>query len=173
RPRITIQIIAPNHQLDQELLTLDLPSDLSIADLKGFVTAETQIPQASQQFFLNNQALRDDSKSLDAAGVQDGDLIAMLMSRPQQNNMGAQRQHQQAARGRGPPRSPEEIESTRQNILGNPGAMVQIREQRPALAAAIHDSNRFREVWQEMDREDQERERQRQEQMRLLNEDPF
>ncbi|WPB01322.1 uncharacterized protein RHO25_005946 [Cercospora beticola] len=171
--RITIQIIAPNHQLDQELLNLDLPSELSVADLKGFVTAETQIPQASQQFFLNNQALQDDSKSLDAAGVKDGDLIAMLMSRPQQNNMGAQRRPQQGARGRGPPNNTEEIESTRQNILANPGAMAQIREQRPALAAAIHDQTRFREVWQEMIREDSDRERERQEQMRLLNEDPF
>ncbi|KAI5366238.1 Putative Ubiquitin-like domain, UBA-like superfamily, Ubiquitin-associated domain-containing protein [Septoria linicola] len=172
--RITIQIIAPNHRLDQELLNLDLPSDLSVADLKSFVTAETQIPQTSQQFYLNNQALQDDSKSLDDAGVKDGDLIAMLMSRPQQNNnMGAQRRPQQGARGRGPPNNTEEIESTRLNILSNPAAMAQIREQRPALAASINDANRFREVWLEMIREDSDRDRERQEQMRLLNEDPF
>ncbi|KAF7198436.1 DNA damage-inducible protein 1, partial [Pseudocercospora fuligena] len=174
RPRITIQIIAPNHQLDQELINLDLPPGLSIADLKGFVTAETQIPSTSQQFYLNNQTLQGDEKSLEEAGVRDGDLIAMLMSQPrQQNNMGGQRRGQQSQQRRGAPNSPEEIETTRLSILGNPAAMNQIREQRPALAAAMNDSNRFREVWQEMMREDDDRERERMEQIRLLNEDPF
>lgn len=41
------------------------------------------------------------------------------------------------------------------------------------MAEAINDSNRFREVWLEMIREDEDRERERMEQMRLLNEDPF
>ncbi|KXT13802.1 hypothetical protein AC579_2338 [Pseudocercospora musae] len=174
RPRITIQIIAPNHQLDQELINLDLPPGLSLADLKGFVTAETHIPSTSQQFYLNNQTLQGDEKSLEEAGVRDGDLIAMLMSQPpQQNNMGGQRRGQQSQQRRGAPNSPEEIETTRLSILGNPAAMNQIREQRPALAAAMNDSNRFREVWQEMRREDDDRERERMEQIRLLNEDPF
>ena len=51
--------------------------------------------------------------------------------------------------------------------------MAQVREQRPALAEAINDSNRFREVWLEMIGEDEAREMERLEQMRLLNEDPF
>jgi len=51
--------------------------------------------------------------------------------------------------------------------------MAQVREQRPALAEAINDSNRFREVWTDMMREDERREGERMEQMRLLNEDPF
>jgi DNA damage-inducible protein 1 len=178
RPRITIQIIAPNHALDQELLNLDLPSGLTLADLKGLVAADTDIPQQSQQFYLNNQVLQGDEKSLDDAGVKDGDLIAMFMSRPQRNNMGAQRQReqqgqQQQQQRRGPPNNTQEIETTRLSILGNPAAMNQIREQRPALADAIDDSNRFREVWLEMRREDEEREQQRLEQIRLLNEDPF
>ncbi|KXT13801.1 hypothetical protein AC579_2338 [Pseudocercospora musae] len=98
----------------------------------------------------------------------------MLMSQPpQQNNMGGQRRGQQSQQRRGAPNSPEEIETTRLSILGNPAAMNQIREQRPALAAAMNDSNRFREVWQEMRREDDDRERERMEQIRLLNEDPF
>lgn len=51
--------------------------------------------------------------------------------------------------------------------------MAQVREQRPALAEAINDPNRFKEVWVEMIREDEDREQERLEQMRLLNEDPF
>ncbi|SMR54366.1 unnamed protein product [Zymoseptoria tritici ST99CH_3D1] len=177
-PRITISIIAPNHALDQELLTLDLPPGLSVGDLKGFVNAETSIPQASQQFFLNNQTIQGDDKTLEEVGIQDGDMIAMLMRQEQtnQNSMGTQRraqpqQQQQQRRGLGS--NVQEIETTRLSILGSPAAMAQVREQRPALAEAINDSNRFRDVWLEMNREDENRERERLEQMRLLNEDPF
>jgi DNA damage-inducible protein 1 len=175
RPRITISIIAPNHALDQELLTLDLPPGLSVGDLKGFVTAETSIPQASQQFFLNNQTVQGDDKTLEEVGIQDGDMIAMLMRQPQtpQNNMGTQRRAQPPQQRRGPGTNVQEIETTRLSILENPSAMAQVREQRPALAEAINDSNRFREVWLEMINEDENRERERLEQMRLLNEDPF
>ncbi|KJY00832.1 DNA damage-inducible protein 1 [Zymoseptoria brevis] len=178
-PRITISIIAPNHALDQELLTLDLPPGLSVGDLKGFVNAETSIPQASQQFFLNNQTIQGDDKTLEEVGIQDGDMIAMLMRQEQtnQNNMGTQRRAQpqqpQQQQRRGLGSNVQEIETTRLSILGSPAAMAQVREQRPALAEAINDSNRFRDVWLEMNREDENRERDRLEQMRLLNEDPF
>ena len=57
--------------------------------------------------------------------------------------------------------------------MGNPAAMAQVREQRPALAEAINDPDRFKDVWMEMMREDEDRERERLEQMALLNEDPF
>ena len=175
RPRVTISIIAPNHQFDQELLTLDLPTGLSIADLKAFVNAETNIPQASQQFYLNNVPLQPDDKSLEDAGVKDGDMLAMLMRQQQQPNaMGGQRRQQAQPARRGPPgSSADEIETARLNILGSTQAMTQVREQRPALAEAINDSNRFREVWLDMIKEDDDRENERLEQMRLLNEDPF
>lgn len=175
RPRITISIIAPNHALDQELITLDLPPGLSIADLKGFVNAETSLPQAGQQFYLNNVPLQGDDKTLEEAGVKDGDMLAMLMRQTDQqtNAMGTQRRQQPATQRRQQTPGPGEIETTRLSILGNPAAMAQVREQRPVLAEAINDSNRFKEVWMEMIREDEDRERERLEQMRLLNEDPF
>ncbi|GAB7363725.1 hypothetical protein MBLNU230_g4293t1 [Neophaeotheca triangularis] len=182
RPRVTISIVAPDHALDQELLTLDLPPGLSLADLKGFVNAETQLPQAQQQFYLNSVALTGDSQTLEEAGVKDGEMLAMMV-RPAvpQNNSGndmrSQQRRQAGGAGggqrQGPQQGMQEIETTRLSILGNAGAMAQVREQRPALAEAINDSNRFREVWLEMIREDEDRERDRQEQMRLLNEDPF
>ena len=104
-------------------------------------------------------------------------MLAMLMrqQQPQQqnNNMGQNRRPQNAQRQQPPGRSQEEIETARLSILGNPAAMQQVREQRPALAEAINDPNRFREVWMEMMREDEDREQERLEQMRLLNEDPF
>ena len=107
-------------------------------------------------------------------------MLAMLMRQQQQqqpqqdtNSMGQGRRQQNPQRRQGPGQDPQEIETTRLSILGNPTAMAQVREQRPALAEAINDSNRFREVWMEMIRENEDREQERLEQMRLLNEDPF
>lgn len=177
RPRVTISIVAPNHALDQELITLDLPPGLTLADLKGFVHAETALPQASQQFYLNNVALTGDDKTIEEVGINDGDMLAMLMRQPEtpNSNMGTQQRRQQQQQRRQPPGTAgtDQIETTRLSILGNPAAMAQVREQRPALAAAINDRTRFAAVWQEMLRDDENRERDRLEQMRLLNEDPF
>lgn len=102
-------------------------------------------------------------------------MLAMLMRQEQQqNSMAPRRQQQQGGQRRGATGTgTQEIETARLSILGNPAAMAQVREQRPALAEAINDSNRFRDVWLEMIREDEDRERERLEQMRLLNEDPF
>lgn len=172
--------------LDQQILSFELPLSLSIADLKGFVTAETNVPPAAQQFYINNSPIQGEGKTIGEAGIKDGDMVAMLIRQPQQqesnssnttNDMGQARRggQQSSAQQRGQQRgqSPNEIETARLSILGNPGAMAQVREQRPQLAEAINDPARFREVWMEMLREDEEREQERLEQMRLLNEDPF
>lgn len=102
-------------------------------------------------------------------------MIALLMRQPQsQNTMGSsQRRAPQAQQQRRHPGDAAEIETARLSILGNAGAMAQVREQRPALAEAINDPARFKDVWLDMIREDENRERERLEQMRLLNEDPF
>lgn len=101
----------------------------------------------------------------------------LMRQEQQQNNMGSQRRQQQqqnaGTQRRGPPQAQQEIENARLSILQSPGAMAQVREQRPALAEAINDPARFREVWLEMIRDDESREQERLEQMRLLNEDPF
>ena len=159
--------------LDSELLTLDLPPGLSIADLKGFVTAETNLPQALQQFYLNNSPIQGDEKTLEEAGIKDGDMLAMLLRQQTDNNMGQNRRQDNSQRPQRGVQGAQEIETARLGILGNPTAMQQVRDQRPALADAINDPNRFREVWMEMMREDGVREQERLEQMRLLNEDPF
>ncbi|KAK3074250.1 DNA damage-inducible protein 1 [Teratosphaeriaceae sp. CCFEE 6253] len=163
----------PPSRPQHELITLDLPAGLSLRDLKGFVHAETALPQEAQQFYLNNTAIAGDDQTLEEAGISDGDMLAMLMRQPAaQNNMGTtQRRQQQQQRPAG--QGTHEIETTRLSILGNPAAMAQVREQRPALAEAINDSDRFKEVWGNMIREDETRKLEQQEQMRLLNEDPF
>ncbi|KAF2836072.1 hypothetical protein M501DRAFT_283071 [Patellaria atrata CBS 101060] len=176
-PRITISINAPNETNDQELLTLDLPGHLTVADLKGFVQAETNFPTPSQHFYLNGQPLLGDHKTLEEAGIKDGEMLAMLIRRPGASPRGgssaAQQQRRPGGRRRGDDLDPGEVETTRLRILGSPAALQQIRHQKPELAETVNDPVRFREVWLRLKREEEDYERERQNQIALLNEDPF
>lgn len=179
-PRITISINAPNEPSDQELLTLDLPPGLTVKDLKSFVQSETDFPVRSQQFYLNGRPLNTDTQTLEEAGVNDGEMLAMLIRKP---GTGAQGQG-----GRGTGRAgnaagadgrrrgdvnQEELETVRLRVLGDPAAIANLNEQNPELASALNDPARFRDLFLAMRRQEDERERERQNQIALLNEDPF
>ena len=158
---------------DQKILSFDLSPDLSISDLKDFINAESNIPQASQLLFLNGTPVQGDDKTLEKAGIKDGDMLAMSMRQPEQeNNMGSRRRQQNAQRPP-PGDKAQEIEQLRSSILANPSAMAQMRDRRPDLAEAINDPNRFREVFLQMEREKENLENEKLEQMQLLNDDPF
>ncbi|KAF1812053.1 hypothetical protein P152DRAFT_398346, partial [Eremomyces bilateralis CBS 781.70] len=179
RPRITISIQAPNESTDSDLLTLDLPLELTVADLKASVQAETNFPASSQQFFHNGQTLSPDTKTLEQAGIKDGEMLAMLVSGPETATNQAQRQQRvgggqmgQVGRRRREPAA-HEIERQRLGLLANPTQLAQIREARPDLVNAINDPVQFRDMWLQMAGEEEERERERQAQLQLLNEDPF
>lgn len=164
--------------MDQEIITLDLSPALTIADLKATIHADTGLATVDQQFYLNNNVIQGDAKTLEEAGISHGDMIAMLMRQPEpqaatmDSSHRARQQQQQTQRHRNGT-DPHEIETARLSILGNAQAMADVRNQRPVLADAINDPNRFREVWMEMKNGDEQQERERLEQMRLLNEDPF
>lgn len=101
-------------------------------------------------------------------------MLAMLTrEQPTAASSQGNMQNQRSQSSRRQEATPDEIETARLSILGNAGAMAQVRDQRPALAEAINDPARFREVWLEMLREDKQREEEQIEQMRLLNDDPF
>lgn len=176
RPRITIQVIAPNTELDQKTLSFDLSLDLTLTDLKSFVNAETNIAPESQHFFLNNQPVQggDDQRTLADVGLKDEDMLAVLIRQPgQQNAMGGPRAQPQTGRRTTREQPEQEIETMRQSILSNPNAMQQLRDQRPALAEAINDSARFKEALMRMEQEAEAIRNEQLEQMRLLNDDPF
>lgn len=173
RPRITISINAPDEPADQELLNLDLPPGLTLADLKGFVQVEANFPANTQHFFFNGQPLVGDNQTLEQAGVKDGDMLAVMIRRPGQRPQDQVRRTQQAAgRPRGTQRD-DEIEMTRLRALGDHNALRQLQEGRPELAAAVNDPNRWREEWINMKRMEEEQRQEHQRQLDLLNADPF
>ncbi|KAK7726265.1 DNA damage-inducible protein 1 [Botryosphaeria dothidea] len=174
RPRITISINAPDEPADQELLNLDLPDGLTLADLKGFVQAESNLPVNSQYFFFNGQPLAGDNQTLEQAGIKDDDMLVVMIRRQGQRAQG-QAQRPQPSQQQRPFRSQQdgEIETTRLRILGDHNALRSLQDQRPELAAAVNDPNRWREEWINMKRIQEEQQREHQRQLDLLNADPF
>lgn len=91
-----------------------------------------------------------------------------------QNNMPRQQSRQQQPQSNQQGRfSNDQIETLRLQLLGNPAAMRQVSQERPELAAAATDPNRFRELYLATAQQAESRERERREQMQLLNDDPF
>jgi DNA damage-inducible protein 1 len=173
RARITISINSADQTTDQDLVTLDLALNLTIADLKGFVEAETRTPQASQHFYLNGQALQDDSLTLEAVGIKDGELLAMMV-----NSRGTQQSSQTRRTRPGVSSNPEpqdaaRIEEIRSKILASPDQRLALRSQNKDLADVLDDPARFRETWLAMLTQRDQQQRERENQIRLLNEDPF
>jgi len=113
RPRITISINAPDEAIDQDLLTLDVPFDLTVRDLKGMVEADTSFPPQNQHFYLNGRALRDDAQTLGQAGIKDGEMLAMMVNRRSgQNQSQQQRQLFRRPADRLEPLDAERIEAS-------------------------------------------------------------
>ena len=176
RPRVTININAPEDS-DGELLTLDLPSDFTIAGLKSSVEAETKLPTHSQQFFHNGHPISGDDKTLEEMDIKDGDVLLVLINRGAvsdhpitQPRHGAQQPN--GDDGRRIPTA-EEIETIRLRLLNDAGGRARVQEQSPDLISALYDRDRFLEAFLKVVRQDEDRAREREEQLQKLNEDPF
>lgn len=164
-----ISVNAPDEVVEQDLITLDIPPGITISDLKGFVQAETNIPNNAQQFWLNGQPLIGDNRTLEEAGVNDGEMLGMVVRR---QNAGAQnRPRSQPGQQQG--RSNDDIEITRQRILDSPDARSRISRQNPEMARAINDPVLFRQLWLEAQRRESDIQQERNRLIQTLNEDPF
>lgn len=170
RPRVTISITASGTQLDNDLLTLDLPPGLTIKDLKGFIEAETSQPAASQGIYLNGQPVASETQTLEEAGIKDGEMLAVVI---RQARPAATSQHANRNRNTGRPAGGPDPEALRQQLLRDPGQVASLRAQDPELAAAVMDPNSWRDVFTSRQHQQQEAERERRNQIALLNDDPF
>ncbi|KAI9865199.1 MAG: DNA damage-inducible protein 1 [Trichoglossum hirsutum] len=179
--------------MDSDLLTLDLHQDMNIAGLKGVIEEETKYPITSQHLYHNGQLLIDDTRTLQELGIGEGEMLAMHVRDmvgetgvPQSSRglggsapgRGAfQRPRSQGAgssvRGSGGRSGGADPEMIRLQILGDPRMLTDLRNKNPDLAAAVDDSQRFRNVFQLMERQQAEAERSRQMEISKLNDDPF
>ncbi|CAD0108826.1 unnamed protein product [Aureobasidium uvarum] len=152
------------HALDEEFLPLDVDISSTLGHLKTQVHDGTGFPITSIQFFLNGAPVVGDEKTIDQAGIKNGEMLYMLVR--EQNNMPRQQTRPQQSQPQQGRFSNDQIETLRLQLLGNPQAMQQ-------LAAAASDPVRFRELYVDSIQQAEARERERREQMQLLNDDPF
>lgn len=96
--------------------------------------------------------MMDDTKTLNQAGVSEGDVLALSV----QTIHPHQQQQQQQAPQPGNPSS----EQIRQRMLSIPQLMQGVQQQDPELAAAVNDAQRFRTLFEARQRQLQERQRQ-------------
>ena len=168
--RITLTINAPTHD-DGDLLSLEVPPDITVATLKESVQAESQIPKTSQHLYHNGQLLSDDSKTMEQLSIADGEMLALHVrstARPIAAPQPQPRQQNPPARGGYP--DPETI---RLQLLGNPEMRAQAVSQRPELARVIENPEMFAQALQRMQDQEREEQNKRRQQIADLNADPF
>ncbi|KAE9970173.1 hypothetical protein BLS_005017 [Venturia inaequalis] len=129
------------------------------------VEAETTFPANSQSYFFNGKKLDDDNQTLEAAGIKDGEMLAMVVNRRNQTPVRPQRSQDD--------RSPAAIEQIRSDIASNPQQISRLIQQQPDLAAVVNDPVQFRNLWIRMLDERDRMQRQQEEHNKTLNDDPF
>lgn len=173
RVRITISINGA--AIEQDLVTLDLDLSLTLADLKSLVEVDTNVQAAKQDYFLDGQALKDNTKSLQDLGIKDGEMLFMVVNGGQNASSSSQQLRQPARRTRQQPASddPARIESIRQQLLNNPTQMTSLIDTAPDLAQVIDNPTQFREAWLARIANDTRERQNHENEIRRLNEDPF
>ena len=165
--RITISLQnsdGSGYNFEQDFLTSDVGSKMTVDDLKGYIESETGVKSSDQRIHYNSQELIDGSKTLQQCQIPEDSMIGMLVKSKERRsqNTGSNRPNQ------GP--DPETI---RLRILGNPAELAQLRASMPDLAAAVQDSKRFREAFEEAGKRQAHLEAQKQRRQYELEADPF
>lgn len=157
---------------------------MTTADLKAVIQSDTNLPPASQHLYHNGQLLMDDTKTLEQLRITEGDMLAMHVrsAAPSATRGGAgssqgggpiQQGQQQVGGAPGRRRRGPDPEMMRLRMLGDPRMLAEIRNSNPELASVVQDSQRFGQVWDEVQRRQEETEFQKQQEIAALNEDPF
>lgn len=176
---ITISITAPQGAIEQDLITIDVGQEITIADLKAVIQSDTNVEPPLQTLFHNNVQLLDDSKTLEQCQIQEDAMLGMLVKKTAGEAPSASDARSRGGQpsNRGPPPRRREhqadVETIRLQALGAPEVLASIRSQHPELADAVNDPDRFQQAWQNMQRHQRDTEAEKQQELALLNADPF
>ena len=170
-----MDITAPSNN-DNDLLSLEIPSDTTVGTLKESVQAETQISKTSQHLYHNGQLLNDDSKTMEQLSIGDGEMLALHVRDMRGGSAASANRQPQPVRQQvpGPARGgPPDPETIRLQLLGNPNMRQAFIDQRPELADTIEDPQRFAQALQNLEHQEREEQNRRRQHIEDLNADPF
>lgn len=172
---ITISISARLGNTDEDLLNVDVGHEMTVADLKAIIHADTGVTPADQALFFNTIQLRDDSQTLDHYQIREGSMLGLLVDGPESENRGPEGRSAPDAEGPNPPRSGglQDAETVRLQALGNGTLLDNLQYHHPELFLAINDPERFRQIWEYSLRYQNNIEAEKHRELAILNADPF
>jgi DNA damage-inducible protein 1 len=148
----------------------DISPNQTLGELKANIDPFIGIPKAQQQIIFQNRPLQNDTQTLDAAGVKDGDMITVIRRQPAQSRTQASSSRQPTNQGRA---DADAIETMRLQALGEPAILENFRNAAPELASAVNDPTRFRQLWEERIAKERRNKQEQERLMRELDEDPM
>ena len=169
--RISVSVAASDVQVSQDFIPLEVFPDMTLDAVKGFIQDEIQVAPSAQLFMLNGQPISNTSQTLTELGVNEGDVLSLVIRTAPQSQQPQRPPTQQ--RREAPTDAVHNAERTRLQILNNQGMLAEVRQRDPGLAAALNDPERFRELYEERTRQLEDNQRQKEEMMTLLDADPF
>lgn len=129
---------------------IEVSSDMTVADLRAYTLSEAGFPaDSSRMVFFRNRPLAENS-TLQDAGLSNDDVV--LLSTPDQNTASVNKstggpRATTGATGGVPSDFGAQIENARQQILYDPQLLVQLSNQSPELAGALHDPADFQRAY--------------------------
>ena len=173
--RISVTVVDSDVQVSQDFATLEVFPDMTLEAVKGFVQEETQIPPSAQNFVHNGRPIANTNQTLTALGINEGDLLSLIVrANPQASHQRQQPRQQNAQRGQGSaPSGMPDAETLRLQILNDQGLLAQVQERDPDLAGAVHNSDAFRQLFEQRQQAQADSQREKEQAMALLDSDPF
>lgn len=168
RPQIQIIISAADHALDSEVLPLDVSLDITIADLKAYINAETGLDAAKLRLALDGRFLTGDTTTLTQSNVKSGDMLYVILQPDQPP------QQSRTQGGQGQAYNEEaQVESARQRFLADPALLQRIAQDAPDLRNAVNDRQAFHRIYRQYVESEIANRQERLRQAQLMNDDPF
>ena len=174
--RITISIdtsAAPHIILEQDFLSSDVATDMTIADLKGYIESETGVPVAAQNISYNGRVLQDETKTLQQCEVSEDSMLGMHVRRVQVSGSSTSRAGPAQATGVAQHPTRDQAETIRLQAAGDPAVLARLGSFNPNLAESVNDPSRFHQLWEEIQRRQHEMQAEKERRMTMLEADPF
>jgi DNA damage-inducible protein 1 len=176
--RISISIVSSNVTLATDLIPLDVFPDMTFNDIKALVHGELNISPSSQHFYYNNRVITDNSQTLEATNIHEGDMLGMAIQDP--TDLARRRLHpESSSSNQTPPRPTQrqreghDPERIRLHMIGDPHMLEEVRRQDPDLAAAAPNKDEFHALWDTKQRQLAQAQAEKEAELALLNADPF
>lgn len=185
--RVTLNVNNPDiDDQDLRLITLDVYPEMTLETLRSAIEAEG-IPVPAQHLYHNGQLITDNSQTLQALQISDGDMLALHVRDMRGSSNPAQQQQQQqqsqqrradpgtggGGTGAGAGSMVQDPEMIRLQILGDPQLRARVQSMNAPLAAALNDPQRFAQALRETAGQEETQRRQRMQEIEALNADEF